>query len=76
MVTWQTLPLVPAGMVQPVQLLKLLPPAVDGAVRVTFALALYVRVNGVIPELTPLLSPGVTVIETPVAGFVELTVKR
>ncbi len=61
--------------VQPVQDEKLLPLAVDGAVRVIEVPELYVRVKLVFPLPWLELSAGDTVIATPLAGFVELTVK-
>jgi hypothetical protein len=62
-------------LVQPVQELKLFPPDVDCAVKVTDVLLLYVRINWVDPLPCPLLSFGLTVIDTPLAGLVEDTVK-
>ena len=58
----------------PVQLEKLLPPEVDGAVRLTEVPSLYVRVNGVVPLPALLMSVGLTAICAPLAGFVEFTV--
>ena len=60
-------------LVQPAQELKVLPLAVAGAVNVTAVLLLYVRVNWVEPPPCPLLSLGLTVIDTPLAGLVEAT---
>ena len=60
--------------VHPDQEEKVLEPAVAGAVSVTAAPALYVRVKLVEPLLALLLSLGVTVIATPLVGLAELTV--
>ena len=54
---------------------KVLPPAVDGAVRLTLVLVLYTRVNCVTPLPWPLLSFGLTVTLTPLAGLEEATVR-
>jgi hypothetical protein len=60
--------------VHPVQEEKLLPPAVAGAVSVTAAPDLYVRVKADDPLVAPLLSAGVTVMATPLLGVAESTV--
>src|ERR1043166_3113137 len=55
---------------QPVQLLKVFPPADVGAVRVTDVPLLKVRVNWLDPAPWLLLSLGLTPTFTPLAGFV------
>src|ERR1043166_5104053 len=60
---------------QPVQLLKVFPPADVGAVRVTDVPLLKVRVDWLDPAPWLLLSLGVTAIFTPLAGFVVATVR-
>jgi hypothetical protein len=62
-------------LLHPVQELKVFPLAVAGAVNVNTVLLLYVRVNWVEPPPCPLLSLGLNVIDTPLVGFVEVTVK-
>jgi hypothetical protein len=54
---------------------KVLLPEVAGAVSVTDVPALYVRVKLVLPLVALLLSAGVTVTATPLAGLVEFTVR-
>jgi hypothetical protein len=62
------------AVVQPVHEEKVLPLAVDGAVSVTELPESYVRVKLVVPLVELLLSAGVTPMDTPLDGFVELTV--
>jgi hypothetical protein len=69
-----TVQVTPLEVVQPVQDKNELPPTVGGAVRVTDAPAEYVRVKPVEPLAAPLTSGCETPMETPLAGFVELTV--
>jgi hypothetical protein len=60
--------------VHPVQDENALPPAEAGAVSVTVVPGAYVRVKLVLPLDALLMSAGETLIETPLAGLVELTV--
>jgi hypothetical protein len=68
-----TLQTVPSALSHPLHELKLLPPAVAGAVTLTVVPFLYARFIGVAPFPTPLLSFGDMTIETPLAGFNEDT---
>jgi hypothetical protein len=58
----------------PLQLWKLFPLAVLGAVSVTVVPELYVSANDVLPEVLPLLSAGEAVTATPLAGATDETV--
>jgi hypothetical protein len=69
-----TVQLLPDVLLQPVHELKVLLPDVAGAVNVTDVPLLKVRVNWVEPLPCPFLSLGLTVIGTPLPGFVEATV--
>jgi hypothetical protein len=60
--------------VHPVHELNGLLPAVLGAVSVTEAPESYVRAKLVVPDVAPLLSCGVTPMDTPVVGLAESTV--
>jgi hypothetical protein len=69
--SWQVTVLV---VVQPLQEEKVLVEVVEGAVRVTFAPALYDTVKLVFAEMSLLVAAGDKPMVTPVAGLVELTV--
>jgi hypothetical protein len=69
-----TLQVTALTVVHPLQEEKVLVPMDVGAVSVTAVPALYVRVKLVEPLPAPLLSLGVTVMATPLAGVAELTV--
>jgi hypothetical protein len=60
--------------VQPVHEENVLLPDVEGAVSVTAAPELYVRVKLVVPLVAPPLSAGNTVMATPLEGLAEFTV--
>jgi hypothetical protein len=60
--------------VQPVQEENEFPPALAGAVSVTEAPAAYARAKLVEPVVAPVMSGCETPIDTPLTGFVELTV--
>jgi hypothetical protein len=70
-----TLQVTVVAVVQPDHETKLLTPDATGAVNVTDVPALYVRVKLADPLPDPLLSAGVTVIATPLAGLTEFTVR-
>jgi hypothetical protein len=66
---------IPDVEVHPLQEVNALVPEVAGAVNVALVPATYVRAKLVLPLPLPLMSAGETPIATPLAGFVELTVR-
>jgi hypothetical protein len=65
----------PAADEHPLHEVNVFVPEVAGAVSETLAPALYVSESPVVPDARPLLSFGDTVMPTPLAGFVEFTVR-